>query len=320
MDTCGVEPSGRADAVASAVAGAHDGVADARVASVAPPLNAVVAYTGWFTTAFELNEDTQKYVLATTRPKTAKRTRDGATADATADATANAVQVGAPSLLAWLEGELAHADALNFKFAGKNQLSDDDRRVPVQERAVEAVRDATERAKAAHDMRPRKLTILTEGDNFEDGQMGRPLSPFSVAAFEAFKEFLTLGYDVKMIMFKKEQPSYSKAFVEGWKAQLESIDTAATRDVAGRVFFLTTRDEVSTPAMEAKSTVSFAHAHVVYFIGTTFCMEHMYKANEHGTFKVDANGDVIPTTGYFHLMALKSKLIPTRSDVEIIDL
>ena len=224
MDTCGVEPSGRADAVASAVAGAHDGVADARVASVAPPLNAVVAYTGWFTTAFELNEDTQKYVLATTRPKTAKRTRDGATADATADA----VGVGAPSLLAWLEGELVHADALNFKFAGKNQLSDDDRRVPVQERAVEAVRDATERAKAAHDMRPRKLTILTEGDNFEDGQMGRPLSPFSTAAFEAFKEFLTLGYDVKMIMFKKEQPSYS-AFVEGWKSQLKSIDTAATR-------------------------------------------------------------------------------------------
>ena len=297
MDTCGVEPSGRA------------------VASVAPPLNAVVAYTGWFTTAFELNEDTQKYVLAKTRPKTAKRTRDGATADATADA----VGVGAPSLLAWLEGELVHADALNFKFAGKNQLSDDDRRVPVQERAVEAVRDAKERAKAAHDVRPRKLTILTEGDNFEDGQMGRPLSPFSVAAFEAFKEFLTLGYDVKMIMFKKEQPSYS-AFVEGWKSQLKSIDTAATRGVAGRVFFLTTRDEVSIPAMEAKSTVSFAHAHVVYFIGTTFCMEHMYKANEHGTFKVDANGDVIPTTGYFHLMALKSKQIPTRSDVEIIDL
>ena len=106
-------------------------------------------------------------------------------------------------------------------------FSDDDRRVPV-ERAVEAVRDAKERAKAAHGVRPRKLTILTEGDNFEDGQMGRPLSPFSVAAFEAFKEFLTLGYDVKMIMFKKEQPSYS-AFVEGWKSQLKSIDTAATR-------------------------------------------------------------------------------------------
>lgn len=227
----------------------------------------------------------------------------------------------ATSLLEYVDATVTDPDAVIIKYCGKNHVVQE-RRPDVQARAFEAFDDSIgymltlrkERAAAKNGPREVRPVILTEGDNWEDGRDGRPCSPFSLVPLKAAVRLVEEGFEhTTIIVVRKAEPLYSKAFVENWQTAFESIDP-------GRVFFVTVPDDPSvTWKWEKKSTLTFALAHRIYFIGTSMCDNHKYKTDGGGNF-VLKDGEKVLTTGYAHLRAIQDGKMCVRGDMVLVDL
>jgi len=214
---------------------------------------------------------------------------------------------------------VTHPDAHLFKFAGKNQVHPE-RRADVKALALLAFDDSLQHMLTLRDKCTKEQkkcphpVVLTEGDNFEDGQDGRPCSPFSTLALQFAVRCVQEGFEkTALVIVRKQEPLYSAAFVQNWQTALEALDPS-------RVFFVTLPDDPAVSwKWEKKSTLTFQLAHRIYFIGTSTYDEHKYKTDKEGNF-VLKDGERVSTTGYSHLLAIQNKNMEVRDEVTLVDL
>ena len=184
-----------------------------------------------------------------------------------------------PAVETKVEELLSDENVFVVKFAGKNGVDDEDK-LPLKG-VVDTVVPKT--FAYMESLGKTRALLVSEGDNLENN-VDKKYSPFSDAQLRFLNMCIQKGVEVHFLLIKEKVGANgaSSDFAKVWQDELAKIN------MQGRTYF----------GINANySMLTFDLAQVIPFIGTTMKPKYMTKVE---------NGEIVNTTGYKHLLALKN--------------